>query len=121
MSLIFELGINSADAVTLYPNYDYEAPEIKIKDKHRTASGRLFSYKWGSFQRFRFSTEYVPASVAALVNSWWSSEAQLLFFITSESATEVHSVMLVGDDQPLAEFSKPYIDKYRGRIVLETY
>ena len=121
MSLTYQLGISSSDAVTLFPNEDLGNRSRKILSEHRTKSGRLYSYTWARYRRIKFKVEYMPASTAAAVNSWWDTSAELLFFVTSDTATEVHSVMLRGKDEPLGNFSPPYVDKYKGTILLETY
>jgi hypothetical protein len=117
----FELGVSSADAIQFYPEFDYSADQPKIEDEIRSASGRLYAYKWGSYKKFRFSAEFVPASDAAVVNSWWQSNAQLLFFITSDSTTEVSSVMVRGKSRPFQSYNQPYDNLMKGTILLEGY
>lgn len=121
MSTTFELGISSATAVTLYPEWDYWEGEKQIRTEMRAKSGRLRLYKWYDYEKISFSNNWVPASDAAVVNSWWDSNTKLLFFITSGSATEVHSVMLMNDDTPLAAYNKPYNNYFKGKIELEGY
>ena len=117
----FELGISSSDAVTLYPEWNYESGKIKIQAEHRTTTGALYQYKFSDYKRFDFSVNWIDSSVAALVNSWWDTNTDLLFFVTSGSATEVHSVHLMGTDTPLRKFDKPYDNYYKGKIHLEGY
>jgi hypothetical protein len=121
MALTFELGISSVDAITLYPEYDYKGGEIQLRTEHRTKSGKLYLYKWGDYSKFQFNVNYLPASDASLINSWWDSNTELLFLITSGTATEVHSVVLMNKDTPFQQFNKPYADKYKGKVLLEGY
>lgn len=121
MSFTFELGISSADAVELLPEYDYKSDTVKIENRHRAKSGRLYTYLWASYDQIEFSCKYVPASAAAVVNSWWESNTELLFFVTSNSVTEVYSVVLNNKDRPFQKYSKPYADRYEGKILLEGY
>lgn len=121
MSTTFELGPTSATAVTLYPEWDYWQGEKQMRTETRAKSGRLRLYKWYDYDRIDFGLNWVPASDAALVNSWWDSNTELLFFVTSDSITEVHSVMLMNDDTPLAAYNKPYNNYFTGRIELEGY
>lgn len=121
MSLVFELGISSATTVTLNPEYDYAAPSTQLRSETRTRTGKRYEYKWGSYDKFKMSVQFVTASDASLVNSWWDARSELLLFITSDSTTEVHSVMLMNDDKPFSQFQKPYVNLYRGKIELETY
>jgi hypothetical protein len=121
MGLSFELGVSSSDAITLYPEYDYKDASKLIESRHRTLSGRQYQYKWGDYEHFEFSLQYVSEANAAIVNSWWDSRAELLFFVNSGGATDVYSVMLMNKDNPLAGYNKPY-DVYRkGKIILESY
>lgn len=121
MSVIFELGPTSATAVTLRPEHDYEPDTEKIEDSYRSKSGHLYVYKWSDYETIRFSVEYVGGNAASLINSWWQSNTQLLFFVTSGGVTDVHSVMLRGDNRPLRKFNKPGAQYFRGKILLEGY
>lgn len=121
MSVTYQLGISSADAVTLYPDYDYFGGQKQIRSEHRSRSGKLRVYKWGDYDRFKFGLNWVPASDASLVNSWWDTNTKLLLFITSDTATEVHSCMIMNDETPLGSYNEPYVDYYKGAITLEGY
>ena len=121
MSTTYELGISSADAVTLYPEWDYSKGEKQVRTETRAKSGRLRVYKWYDYEKISFQNNWVPASDAALVNSWWDSNTKLLLLITSDSVTEVHSVMIMNDETPLAAYNKPYIEYFKGKIELEGY
>ena len=121
MSTAYELGTNSSDAVTLYPEQEYSKAKQQIRNEHRTRSGKLYLYKWGDYSRIKFDVNWVPASDAALVNSWFDTNTKLLFFVTSDSATEVFSVMLLNKETPLAQYNAPYNNLYRGTILLEGY
>lgn len=121
MALTFELGISSSDAVTLYPEYNYKGGDVQLKNQARTLSGKLYLYKRGDYEKFQFSVNYLPASDASLVNSWWDTNTKLLFFINSSTATEVHSVILMNKDTPFQQFNIPYADKYKGKVLLEGY
>jgi len=118
--MAYELGISSVDAVELIPDYSYKSPEIKIESKSRTRAGKLYSTKYGSYKHISFNVDYVSSATAALVNSWWETDTELLFFITSGGTTETHSVMLQGET-PIGGFNAPSIEYYRGKINLETY
>jgi len=121
MSTTFELGPTSATAVTLYPEWDYWNGEKQVRTEKRAKSGRLRVYKWYDYERIDFGLNWVPASDAAVVNSWWDSNTELLWFVTSDSTTEVHSVMILNEETPLAAYNKPYNNYYKGKIELEGY
>lgn len=121
MAITFELGVSSATAIQLYPEYDYKDNTKLIESRHRTLSGRQYEYKWGQYERFEFSLNYVSEANAMIVNSWWSSRAELLFFIDSGGSTDVYSVMLMNNDNPLSQYNKPYDSYRKGKIILESY
>ena len=111
---------DTESAVTLVPDYSYKSPDIKIESKTRTRAGRLYTTKYGSYKHFSFNVNYVSSATAALVNSWWETDTELLFLVTSGGVTETHSVMLQGET-PIDGFNSPSIEYYRGKIILETY
>lgn len=115
----YDLFVDSDNSLQFDPEFDYADEERKVEDSHRVRSGGLYRYKWASYRRFKFSMAFVSSSDAAIVNSWWLSNTELLFMNTSDSA--VFSVQLVNADKPLGQFQKPYVDLYKGIIELETY
>ena len=115
------LGIDSTETVEFYPEWDYKFPAQQIRTDHRTKGGKLFVYKWGSYQNFNLNLNWVTASDASLVNSWWDTNTKLLFFITSDTGTEVHSVMIINDDTPFSQYNKPYNNYFGGKVELTTY
>lgn len=121
MALTYELGITSQTAIELKPEYDYKESQVQIKNVHRTRSGRLRTYTWADYKHFEFTARFVTAENAAIVNSWFDSNAELLFFITSDSTTEVHSVVITNPDSPFQQHIKPYRTYYQGKISLEEY
>jgi len=121
MALTYQLGISSADAITLYPEYDFKITSNKINSEMRTRSGKMYSYKWGEYKRFQFSLDFVSDANASIINSWYISGTELLFFITSDTATEVNSVVLMGKSSPISGFMKPYNNYRKGAVILETY
>ena len=88
LELIFKLGISSSDAVRLYPELDYEEGKVKIKNEHKTRSGKAWNYTWSNYKKFDIPVEYVSGNNASLINSWWLSDTQLLFFKTIQITTE---------------------------------
>lgn len=121
MALTFELGINSATAIQLYPEYDYKDNAKLVETRHRTLSGKQYQYKFGSYENFAFSLNYVSEANASIINSWWDSRAELLFFVTSGSTTDVYSVMINNKDNPLDGYNKPYDTYRKGKMILESY
>lgn len=121
MSIIFKLGINSNTAVTIRPDFDYELGKKQIRNDHRTRGGHLYMYKWSDYIKIKFKTEFVPATDAAVINSWFDTNTDLLWFVTSGGVTDVYSVVIVNDDTPLKAHTAPYAEYYSGKIELEGY
>jgi len=120
MAIIYRLGITSADAITLY----CEKPEIGKKQTtltHRSDIGIIYQNIINAYHSIKLSLEYVPASQAAIVNSWWESQALLLFMITSDTATDVRSIMIIGKEIPFVIQAKPNDTLFQGTIKLEGY
>lgn len=115
------LGITSAATVEFFPEWNYSNFEKHNRTEHRTQGGKYYRYKWGDFRTIKFSADWLDSSDASLVNSWWDSDSELLFFVTSDTATEVFSVMIMNDNTPFAQFNKPYDNYYKGKMELETY
>ena len=121
MSVTFQLGINSATAIQLYPEYDYKDNTKLIETRHRTHSGRGYNYKFGVYERFEITLNYVSEANASIINSWWNSRAELLYFVTSLDTTDTFSVMIMNNDNPLDGYNKPYDTYRKGKLVLESY
>lgn len=117
MSLL--LFPSSGNHVTLEPNWDYDRKDAPIKTEHTARSGRYYVYKWGSYERFSFSVEFVSSANAAIINSWYMSNTKLL--LMSNSDFVVHSVMIRGSDLPMGQFQKPYVEYFKGKLDLQTY
>ena len=148
-SIVFKLGISSSDAITIRPNFDYSGSKRKIETNIKTRSGRGYNYKWGEYLKFFISMDYVSGQNATIVNSWWSTNTELLFFKQSEHpveygllegsggfflledsgkmtletsySTEVFSVMIISNNKPFSQFVKPLNYYYKGEINLEGY
>jgi len=121
MALTFQLGISSVDAITIYPTYGSSFAEKQLKSEIVTQSGRRYLYKWGDHDLIKLSVDFVSNANASIINSWWDTNTELLFFINSSTATEVHSVLMTNRTQPLAKYEKPYTTYLKGTIQLEGY
>lgn len=119
MSSRFMLFVSSGFGVDLNPAWDFMQDKPKLQDTHRTRTGKELIYLWGSYEYFSFSLMHVDSSTAAQVNSWWDSNADLLF--TTDSGATVHSVHLSNADRPLSNFSQPDDTMFDGTIELSTY
>lgn len=120
MSIVYQLGPTSATAITLLPGDNFELGQVLMAERNRSTTGYLYQHIQGTYRRISIPVDFVPASDAAIVNSWWESQTKLRFFMTSGD-TSVYSCMIMGAEQPIQQFSKPYDDRYKGTILLEGY
>jgi len=121
MTFQLQLGPDSSTAITLHPEWDYEFKTSQTRSDMRTPAGKLYQYKYGDYKSFDLSLEYFPSSEASIVNSWADTNTDLLFFVTSDTATEVNSVRIMNDESPFSEFNEPFVDRWKGSLTLETY
>lgn len=123
--LKYELGPTSSTAVTLNPNYDIDINNEQNRADHRSIDGTLYQYKYHSFRSFDISLEWVPATDASIINSWFDTNTDLTFFIssgTSVNSYEVYSVdvRILNNSSPMNNFQAPYVEYYAGALKLES-
>ena len=127
MSLTFQLGISSVDAITILPEYSSAFGETQLRSEILTQAGRRYIYKWGDYDQIKLDVDYISANNASIINSWWDTNTELLFFINSGEPlgggiiSEVHSVFIANKTKPLTKYVKPYDDYLKGSITLEGY
>ncbi len=122
MTITWELGISSATAISLIPKFSYRRSKRQIRRMERSRNtGELFIYKHGDFTKYRVPVTFLSNFDSGIVNSWWDTNTQLLFFITSGGVTEVNSVMIMGSESPLQQMQKPFSEFFKGTIRLEGY
>ncbi len=119
--LTIQLGPTSGTAINLNVKYGGIHSQGKLGSKHRTLSGRLYVYTASTFIKHNFPVEFMTTANASIVNSWWENNTELLLFITSDSITEVQSLLLVNKDEPMNKFIKPYNTYKSGVLKLESY
>lgn len=117
--MAYRLFVDSSNGVSLDPEWDYDDSAKKIENRHRTRSAAEYVYKWGEYGVRKFSVMYVSSATAAIVNSWWSSNTDLLFM--REGDADVTSCRLMNGSKPISKKVKPYDDQWRGKIELGTY
>jgi hypothetical protein len=122
MSIIYTLGPTSATAITIYPEWGgYKRGEEMDRAKYRSRSGKLYMYKYHTYDKFSIPVNFITNSNAAIVNSWWESQTALLYFIEDGATTEVFSVYITMDKRPFESYNKPYTDYLKATILLEGY
>lgn len=118
--MTWALFVDSANSISLEPEWGMTQPDKKIESSHRTKSGKRYVYKWGEYQQFKFSLKFVSSGNAAIINSWWNTNTELLF-MDEDDITTVSSVMIQNSKKPLTKKVKPYVEYSQGTIDLGTY
>jgi hypothetical protein len=116
---MYILSIDSSNNVSFEVEYDFRSKDTILKSEHITRAGRKFTYKWGDLRRREFSVRFLSSGTASVINSWWVSNADLI--LQESGSTEVFSCRLANDNTPISKFEKPYNDKFKGIIELESY
>lgn len=83
MTVTFQLGTSSVDAITILPEYSSTFGEKQLRSEIRTQNGRAYIYKWGDYDRIKLNLDFVSGANANTINDWWDSNTELLFFINS--------------------------------------
>ena len=120
----YYLGVDSASAIQLYPNFDFKQDKEKDESIHRSRGENLnlTKYKWGEYDKFSFSVDWVTDSDSQQINYWWDNNTNLVFFIVNSAGTcTSYNVQLMGNSRPFQKTNKPYIDLWEGAILLESY
>jgi len=120
LSVLFMLGISSTDAIQINP-VNFRKRKKQNRMDFKTLGGKRFAKILGDFSNIEFSLDFISNSDAAIINSWWESDASLWFFETGSTGVEVTSVYIVNDSTPIDGYNAPYTTYRRGKIKLETY
>lgn len=107
--------------IQIYPEWDMKRFTVQNREEHRTRGGKMFSYKWGDYERLEVPIEYISDSKAAIINSWWATDALIYFKIYSGGVWQVNTCYLMNDGAPLDIHPKPYDQYFNGRLELETF
>ena len=115
----YALFVDSSNSVSFNPEFDFTRRDNKIEDVHRVRSGEQYRYKWGEFARFSMTVKYLNSADMSIINSWWSTNTDLLFM--EEGTTDVYSVHIANKDTPIGKQALPYDNQFYGKLELETY
>ncbi len=106
--------------VDVGPQYDFQRLDHKIEDIDISHDGGLRRvFRWGNQWRNKFGVRLINSADHAAVNTWWRSNAELMWFV--DCGLEVHSVYVANRDIPINSFILPQSSLYQGVIELETY
>src|SRR4030042_2763075 len=105
--MTFTLGITSENEITILPDQN-NAKENKLNiSSHRAKSGKLYTYRWSSFKKIKFSASLFDTSDASIVNSWWDTQTKLIFFEYDGTTTFCTSVQIMNKEAPFMGFEEP--------------
>ena len=102
--------------------YDYRFAEGIDRKDMRTKGGQLYTYiQNGSWTTLKLPASWISSSDRSLINSWWKTATNLLFFEDSDQSSTFFNVRIMGIQEPFQSFVKPYFRTYyAGEIILET-
>lgn len=115
----FRLFVDSSNGITVTPEFDFKDSAKKVESRHRTRGAKEYVYKWGEYDILKMKVMFVDSEFKSLVNSWWSSNTELLWM--EEGGTDVTSVHITNKNKPIDGYNKPYDDLFKGSIELGTY
>ncbi len=125
MPEVFDLAFDTSSAVTVLPELNFERRDTMIENFHRTRSGARFTYKWGEYWAAKVPVRFVSSGDTAIVNSWWSDRALLVFrqydSTSGPAAADVRSCIITNKRIPIGKFESPNMTEFKGVIELETY
>lgn len=118
--MAFRLFVDSTTGLTIEADLgSMKEAKRQVIDRHRTKSGKLYTYNWGEYHKITFNVSFVNSSFKSTVNSWWGANTDLLW--KNESDSLVNSVQIVNQRSPISKFQGPYLDLFSGKIELEGY
>jgi hypothetical protein len=119
--MTFTLGITSENEITILPDQNYTKENKLNISTHRAKSGKLYTYRWSSFKKIKFSASLFDTSDASIVNSWWDTQTKLIFFEYDGTTTFCTSVQIMNKEAPFMGFEEPKLSLRSGTIELEEY
>lgn len=117
------LGPTSSTAVTLNPHPDLLDRIYPVQPENsRAINGQMHRANEAKYQQWRFKVGFVPASSAAIVQSWWTSQASLYLWPDPIAwPNSAYQVALMNTTQPLDRWTFPYYGVYReGDLIIES-
>jgi len=113
--------VGSYVTLTNIAGYGYRFAETIDRKDIRT-KGQLYTYiQNGSWHKLKIPASYVNSADRSLINSWWKTATNLLFFEDSDQTSTYHTVRIMGVQEPFQSFVRPYFRTYyAGEIILET-
>ena len=118
-----KFGISSATAIAVDPIADtYFDDLIPIEPEHsRSSDGTARRANEPKFRRWEFEVGFVTASNASIIQSWYTSQASLLFWEDDALyPNSAYPVFIMNPNKPLNKWAFPYYNIYReGVLVFE--
>lgn len=119
MSTTFSLeALGTMDTVSLYPKWDYKRTRQMDRSDHRVYSTNLFSYRWVCVDKIEMSLEWLEASSAALIRSWFENQSRVILTIDMDGSAPMQLFKLDAQTSPLKMMMNPAY--YQGKISLQS-
>lgn len=106
--------------INLYPDWGYKVNLVNRRSFSQMQEGQLNTFtKVSSIWEFAIPISYMDSQTnAAIVNSWWSSQADLELQINS---TDTYNVRIMNDRVPFNQNVENKFADYKGTLILRTY
>jgi len=106
------------NTIDLIPDYGYLDRKIQDRVEIRTKDSKLWTYIFYSKKIWEIPVRFVPKSDQSVISSWWSSAASLQFYPDTSIASSWY-VKIIGSEEPLRSYERPYENLFYGTITLE--
>lgn len=113
------LGVGSGgsgNGITLDVFPDSVFNERLYNIRNRSSTGFSYEFNYGSKKRYGISLDYIPASNAAIINSYWRTN--ILLEVITGSNVLIDQARIVNEDLPLGSSPEMYETDYNGIIEL---
>lgn len=111
---------DAVDTVEFSPRAGYVEPGVTDIVRHRSRSGRLFSYSFFSGKaRNEIPVLMTVVADAEQINTWFKNNTELThYYDLVHSPTGTRTVHIVNSDEPL-QMAGQWKTRYEGVIILE--
>jgi hypothetical protein len=110
----------AADWIPLRPEWEFDDSRELFRQQHRSQGGKLFTYDWAGWFKYKVPLRYLPSSHADLINWWWSGGFNLVATLDTSDSGSVRIVRITNASQPITKRESPYMDQWAGMLELES-
>ena len=112
--------LTTVDELALQPEWTFRERAQLIRTQHRTRTGELHDFVWEKYFAYSVPLQFLSDSHAPLLNWWWENQFNLLFTLDTSDSESLYVVRIVNGSQPIDRRMRPYADRWRGTLRLES-